>query len=128
MAPLRAVLRNPPGSIGGRQPAYPTMRSHVVVVVATEPQHRAGMLATRSSSRRSAQTYLIKNTTVMLVAHNGRKMEVTATVKKLTKMGMSPSIKLVDKVPTTLLTRVSQHDAEEARRKLTAAGAIVEIR
>src|SRR3546814_5347495 len=37
------VLHNPPGSIGGRQPANTTMRPHMVVVVAPEPQHRAGM-------------------------------------------------------------------------------------
>lgn len=43
MVPLEAVLHNPPGSIGGRQPANTTMRSHMVVVVAPEPQHRAGM-------------------------------------------------------------------------------------
>ena len=29
MVPLRAVLDSPPGSIGGRQPAYPAMRSHM---------------------------------------------------------------------------------------------------
>ncbi|KQN24712.1 ribosomal protein L7/L12 [Sphingomonas sp. Leaf38] len=65
---------------------------------------------------------------VVLVAHNGKKMNVTAAVRKLTNLGMGPSIKLVDKVPTTLLTRVSQHDAEAARRELTAAGATVEVR
>src|SRR3546814_10787304 len=43
MVPLGAVLHNPPGSIGGRQPANTTMRPHMVVVVAPEPQHRAGM-------------------------------------------------------------------------------------
>src|SRR3546814_17676915 len=42
MVPLGAVLHNPPGSIGGRQPANTTMRPHMVVVVAPEPQHRAG--------------------------------------------------------------------------------------
>src|SRR3546814_15387982 len=43
MVPLGAVLHNPPGSIGGRQPANTTMRPHMVVVVAPAPQHRAGM-------------------------------------------------------------------------------------
>src|SRR3546814_6293803 len=43
MVPLGAVLHNPPGSIGGRQPANTTKRPHMVVVVAPEPQHRAGM-------------------------------------------------------------------------------------
>src|SRR3546814_16313949 len=43
MVPIGAVLHNPPGSIGGRQPANTTMRPHMVVVVAPEPQHRAGM-------------------------------------------------------------------------------------
>src|SRR3546814_16332663 len=43
MVPLGAVLHNPPGSIGGRQPANTTMRPHMVVVVAPEPPHRAGM-------------------------------------------------------------------------------------
>ena len=43
MVPLGAGLRNPPGSIGGRQPANTAMRAHMVVVVSPEPQHRAGM-------------------------------------------------------------------------------------
>ena len=43
MVPLGAGWRNPPGSIGGRQPAYPAMRPHMVVVVAPYPQDRAGM-------------------------------------------------------------------------------------
>ena len=43
MVPLGAALHNPPGSIGGRQPANTTMRAHMVVVVSPEPQHRAGM-------------------------------------------------------------------------------------
>jgi hypothetical protein len=40
MVPLGAGLRNPPGSIGGRQPANTAMRAHMVVVVSPEPQHR----------------------------------------------------------------------------------------
>jgi len=43
MVPPEAVLHNPPGSIGGRQPANTAMRPYVVVVVTPEPQHRAGM-------------------------------------------------------------------------------------
>ena len=45
--PLRAGLHNPPGSIGGRQPAYSAMRPHMVVVVAPAAQHRAGMAQRR---------------------------------------------------------------------------------
>ena len=40
MVPLRAGLHNPFGGIGGRQPAYSTVRSHMVVVVAPAVQHR----------------------------------------------------------------------------------------
>src|SRR3546814_12220484 len=43
MVPLGEVLHNPPGSIGGRQPANTTMRPHRVVVVAPELLDRAGM-------------------------------------------------------------------------------------
>jgi hypothetical protein len=43
MVPNGAVLHNPPSSIGGRQPAYTAMRSHMVVVVAPQPQHGAGV-------------------------------------------------------------------------------------
>jgi hypothetical protein len=43
MVPLGAVLHNRTGSVGARQPAYPAMRSHVVVVVVPQPQHRAGV-------------------------------------------------------------------------------------
>ena len=34
MVPVRAVLHKPPASIGGRQPAYTALRSHMIVVVA----------------------------------------------------------------------------------------------
>jgi hypothetical protein len=43
MLPLGAVLHNPAGSLGGRQSANTTMRADMVVIVASEPQHRAGM-------------------------------------------------------------------------------------
>ena len=43
MVPLGAMLHNPSGSIGGRQPANTTMRPHMVVIVAPEPQHQTGM-------------------------------------------------------------------------------------
>lgn len=65
---------------------------------------------------------------VILVAHNGKKMNVTVAVKKVTKLGMSPSIKLVEGVPSTLLRGVPEREAEDARRELIAAGATVEIR
>ena len=43
MVLLGAVLHNPPGSIGKRQPANAAMRSHMVVVVAPKPPHRASL-------------------------------------------------------------------------------------
>jgi hypothetical protein len=43
MVPVWARLHNPPGSFGGRQPAYSAVQPHMVVVVAPEPQHKAGM-------------------------------------------------------------------------------------
>lgn len=39
MVPVEVGWRNPPGSIGGRQPANTAVRPHMVVVVAPEPQH-----------------------------------------------------------------------------------------
>ena len=39
MVSVGAVLHNPPGSIGGRQPANTTVRAHMNVIVAPEPQH-----------------------------------------------------------------------------------------
>ena len=45
MVLIGAVLHNPSGSIGGRQPACFAMRAHMVVVVAPEPQPGAGMAA-----------------------------------------------------------------------------------
>ncbi len=47
MVPIGAGLHNLPGGIGGRQPAYSAMRSHMVVVVAPERQHRASMAERR---------------------------------------------------------------------------------
>lgn len=60
MVPLRAGLHNPPGSIGGRQPAYPAMRPHMVVVVAPAAQHRAGMAQRRE--QRLVQAFVAQTT------------------------------------------------------------------
>lgn len=65
---------------------------------------------------------------VILIDHHGKKVNVTAAVRKVTKLGMGASIKLVEAVPSTVLSAVSETEAEQARQELAAAGATVEVR
>ncbi|WP_017182577.1 ribosomal protein L7/L12 [Sphingobium xenophagum] len=65
---------------------------------------------------------------VFLIGHNGKKVVVTDAVRKVTRLSMSQSIKLVQSLPCTLLSGVSEKEAQNAHQSLTDVGAVVEIR
>jgi large subunit ribosomal protein L7/L12 len=57
-----------------------------------------------------------------------KKIEVIKAVRQLTALGLRESKELVDSAPSTALEAVAKEAAEDAKSKLEAAGAVVEIK
>jgi large subunit ribosomal protein L7/L12 len=57
-----------------------------------------------------------------------KKMAVIKLVRELTQLGLKESKELVEAAPKMLKEGVSKDDAEELKRKLTEAGALVELK
>jgi len=57
-----------------------------------------------------------------------KKIEVIKTVRQLTSLGLKEAKDLVDTAPQTVLSAVSKEAAADARSKLEAAGAGVEVK
>ncbi len=65
---------------------------------------------------------------VVLKEIGPKKIEVIKAVRQLTALGLKESKDLVDSAPSTVLEAVSKGAAEDAKSKLEAAGAVVEIK
>ena len=57
-----------------------------------------------------------------------KKIEVIKTVRQLTNLGLKEAKDLVDTAPQPVLTAVTKEAANDAKSKLEAAGAAVEVR
>ena len=57
-----------------------------------------------------------------------KKIEVIKTVRQLTNLGLKEAKELVDTAPQPVLTAVAKEAANDARSKLEAAGAVVEVK
>ena len=57
-----------------------------------------------------------------------KKIEVIKTVRQLTNLGLKEAKELVDTAPQPVLTAVTKEAANDAKSKLEAAGAAVEVR
>jgi len=57
-----------------------------------------------------------------------KKIEVIKTVRQLTSLGLKEAKELVDTAPQPVLTAVAKEAANDARSKLEAAGAVVEVK
>jgi large subunit ribosomal protein L7/L12 len=57
-----------------------------------------------------------------------KKIEVIKTVRQLTTLGLKEAKDLVDGAPQTVLEAVSKDAAADARSKLEAAGAVIEVK
>jgi large subunit ribosomal protein L7/L12 len=64
---------------------------------------------------------------VILKEIGPKKIEVIKAVRQLTALGLRESKELVDGAPSTVLEAVAKEAAEDARSKLEAAGAAVEV-
>ena len=66
--------------------------------------------------------------TVILKEAGANKIGVIKEVRAVTNLGLKEAKDLVEGAPKTLKEAVSKADAEEIKKKLTAAGATVEIK
>jgi large subunit ribosomal protein L7/L12 len=65
--------------------------------------------------------------TVVLAAAGDQKINVIKAVREITGLGLAESKALVDGAPKPVKENVSKADADEAKSKLEAAGATVEL-
>jgi large subunit ribosomal protein L7/L12 len=65
--------------------------------------------------------------TVVLAAAGDQKINVIKAVREITGLGLAESKALVDGAPKPVKENVAKADAEEAKTKLEAAGATVEL-
>jgi large subunit ribosomal protein L7/L12 len=65
---------------------------------------------------------------VLLKEVGPKKIEVIKAVRQLTALGLRESKELVDGAPSTVLEAVAKEAAEDAKSKMEAAGAVVEVK
>ena len=66
--------------------------------------------------------------TVMLLAHGDNKVNVIKAVREVTSLGLKEAKDLVDGAPKAVKEGISKADADAITKKLTDAGAKVEIK
>jgi large subunit ribosomal protein L7/L12 len=57
-----------------------------------------------------------------------KKIEVIKAVRQLTALGLREAKEMVDGAPSTVLEAVAKEAAEDAKSKIEAAGAVVEVK
>jgi large subunit ribosomal protein L7/L12 len=65
---------------------------------------------------------------VILKETGANKIGVIKVVRALTSLGLKEAKDKVDTTPSTIKEGVSKDEAEEARKQLTEAGAVVEVK
>jgi large subunit ribosomal protein L7/L12 len=65
---------------------------------------------------------------VVLTGAGDKKIQVIKEVRSLTSLGLKEAKDLVDGAPNNVLEKVTKEQAEEAKAKLEAAGAAVEVK
>ena len=65
---------------------------------------------------------------VVLKEIGPKKIEVIKAVRQFTSLGLKEAKDLVDSAPSTVMEAVAKEAAEDAKAKLDAAGAVVEIK
>jgi large subunit ribosomal protein L7/L12 len=65
---------------------------------------------------------------VILSAAGGNKIQVIKAIREITGLGLKEAKDLVEAAPKTVKEQVSKADAEEMKKKLTEAGATVDLK
>ena len=68
------------------------------------------------------------NFTVVLKDAGSAKIQVIKVLREMTGLGLKEVKDMTDKVPTNVKEGVKKSDAEEMKKKLEAAGAVVELK
>jgi large subunit ribosomal protein L7/L12 len=66
--------------------------------------------------------------TVVLASAGSNKIAVIKEIRAITELGLKEAKELVDSAPKTVKENISKEEAEEAKKKLEAAGATVELK
>ena len=66
--------------------------------------------------------------TVVLASAGSNKIAVIKEIRAITELGLKEAKELVDSAPKTVKDNISKEEAEEAKKKLEAAGATVELK
>ena len=93
-------------------------------VSAAAPVAMAAMPAAAAAEPEEEQTEF----DVILKDIGPKKIEVIKAVRQLTALGLRDAKDLVDGAPSTVMEAVAKEAAEDARSKLEAAGAAVEVK
>jgi large subunit ribosomal protein L7/L12 len=65
---------------------------------------------------------------VILKEIGPKKIEVIKAVRQLTALGLREAKEMVDSAPSTVMEAVAKDAAEDAKSKLEAAGAVIEVK
>ena len=92
------------------------------VTVATAPVGGAGGGAAAPAVEEKTEF------SVVLKAGGAKKIQVIKVVREITGLGLKEAKDLVEAAPKTVKEQVGKADAEEMKKKLTEAGATVELK
>ena len=87
-----------------------------------------GTSSSSTSSRRSCTSGRKSDFTIFLSAAGDKKINVIKEVRAITGLGLKEAKDLVEAAPKEIKKAVPKKDAEEAKKKLEAAGAKVELK
>jgi len=93
-------------------------------VSAAAPMMAAGMVAAAPAEAEEEKTEF----DVELKDFGAKKIQVIKAVRAITDLGLREAKELVEGVPATVLSAVSKEIAEDAKAKLEAEGAAVELK
>ena len=95
-------------------------------VSAAAPVAMAGMMPGMAAAEEEVEEQTEFN--VVLTDHGAKKIQVIKAVRALTDLGLREAKGVVEDTPSTILEAVSKEAAEEAKAKLEAEGATIEIK
>jgi len=97
-------------------------------VSAAAPMMAAAMPAVAAAAAPAAEVEEQTEFDVVLKEVGAKKIQVIKVVRQFTDLGLKEAKDLVDGAPATVLTAVSKEVAADAKAKLEAEGAVVEIK
>lgn len=95
-------------------------------VTAAAPVAMAGMMPAAAAVEEEVEEQTEFN--VVLLDHGAKKINVIKAVRSLTNLGLKEAKEVVEATPSTILEAVSKEAAEDAKSKLEAEGAKVEVK